>query len=573
MIAWRPKRESTRVALLSAVCGLVFLAFIGTSPFHDKGEPREALVVRDIVLNGNWLLPLRLGDQIPSKPPLFHWIGAGASLVNGAMTESTIRFPSALFATLGVFLVYYLGKRLYDADIGLTAGLILATMAGYHSLAVEARVDMTLAFFVSFPLALFYLIYRGHLQNRAWWYLFYLSAGVGVTAKGPVSLILCGLIISLFLISQKKWRVFWTFLCHPGVVVAIVAGVSWYGAAMYLGGDDFINRQVLKENLTRFFVHGEGGTGHQHPVYFFVPYLLSLGLPWTIYLPVVVWVYFKKNLRFDERAVFFGLWVAVVFIFFSLSAGKRPPYILPLLPPLALLISLSLRLIEEDAGSPSLIVKFTGWLAIGMGLAVVCLLAGRLISGDLFWFMSFFRFRLDEDVATELGLVRQAFDERIWIMLGVLAFSALCWLFAGWSFLRHRIRESVVYVAAWSLVGIGVLHGLIAPALATAQSYKDFVQTAVKHAGRDGMLVIFPEGLDVSSIVFYGGKNVKLLPEDYGTLRAQLKQSTEPVVMGERPWRDFTSRVDSSVLIIDRSHGTGPNGNAPLILVRGNGAR
>jgi len=148
----------------------------------------------------------------------------------------------------------------------------------------------------------------------------------------------------------------------------------------------------------------------------------------------------------------------------------------------------------------------------------------------------------------------------------------LFWLLAGWSFLRRRIRASVVYVAASSLIGVVVVQGLVTPVLAAARSYRDFVQAAVKHVIGNEALVIFPEGLDVSSIVFYAGKNVKLLPKDYDSLEMQLRQSTEPVVIGEEPWRDFTSRVRISVPIIDRSHGSGPNGDAPLILVRGKAA-
>src|SRR5262245_4922310 len=96
--------------ILACVCGIVFFANLGSTPFYDKGESREALVVRDIVLNGNWIFPLKVGQQIPSKPPLFHWVGASVSLLWGQMTETTVRFPSALFASLGVFLVYYLGR-------------------------------------------------------------------------------------------------------------------------------------------------------------------------------------------------------------------------------------------------------------------------------------------------------------------------------------------------------------------------------------------------------------------------------------------------------------------------------
>ena len=154
--------------ILACVCGIVFFANLGSTPFYDKGEPREALVVRDIVLNGNWIFPLKVGQQIPSKPPLFHWVGASASLLWGQMTEATVRFPSALFASLGVLLVYYLGRKLYDPLTGIVAGLILATSIVYQAAGIEARVDMTLTFWLTLTLVIFYGLYQGWLKGTVW---------------------------------------------------------------------------------------------------------------------------------------------------------------------------------------------------------------------------------------------------------------------------------------------------------------------------------------------------------------------------------------------------------------------
>src|SRR5215475_4693711 len=137
--------EAVYPIILGCVCGMVFFANLGSIPFYDKGEPREALVVRDIVLSGNWIFPLKLGQQIPSKPPLFHWVGASASLLWGQMTEATVRLPSALFASLGVFLIHYLGKKLYDPVTGVVAGLILAT-----TLSIRRRVSR-LRFWLAAP--------------------------------------------------------------------------------------------------------------------------------------------------------------------------------------------------------------------------------------------------------------------------------------------------------------------------------------------------------------------------------------------------------------------------------------
>jgi 4-amino-4-deoxy-L-arabinose transferase-like glycosyltransferase len=86
------------VGLLLALCATLYFPYLGSSPFFNKGEPREALAVQDIVQRGEWFFPLKRGELIPSKPPLFHWSAALTSRIAGTQTEATIRFPSALYS-------------------------------------------------------------------------------------------------------------------------------------------------------------------------------------------------------------------------------------------------------------------------------------------------------------------------------------------------------------------------------------------------------------------------------------------------------------------------------------------
>ena len=104
------RSASFHVILLIALCGVLYFPYLGSLPFFDKGEPREALAVQDIVQRGEWLVPLKRATDIPSKPPLFHWSAALVTRTTGILNEATIRFPSALYATLGVLLIYWLGR-------------------------------------------------------------------------------------------------------------------------------------------------------------------------------------------------------------------------------------------------------------------------------------------------------------------------------------------------------------------------------------------------------------------------------------------------------------------------------
>ena len=60
------------------------------------------MAVQDIMIRGEWLVPLKRATDIPSKPPLFHWSAALTAEATGKLNEAVIRFPSALYATLGV---------------------------------------------------------------------------------------------------------------------------------------------------------------------------------------------------------------------------------------------------------------------------------------------------------------------------------------------------------------------------------------------------------------------------------------------------------------------------------------
>jgi 4-amino-4-deoxy-L-arabinose transferase-like glycosyltransferase len=563
------KAHIHNLTILSVVCGLVFFLFLGKVPFHDKGEPREALLVQDIVDNGNWLFPLKLGHYLPSKPPLFHWIGAIAAKFWGTMTETTVRFPSALFATLGILLIYYLGNELYGAETGFFAALMLATTIAYQNAAVEARVDMTLVFFLSLSLTLFFALYLRHLRGDLWWYAFFIVISTGILAKGPVSLILSGMIIFFFIAATKQWAFLWELLRHPGVIVASAIFTAWYGAALWQAGSEFAALQIVKENLARFFVHGEGGTGHQKPIYYFLLYLLPQGFPWTIFLPVVLWSYFKDRRFRDERALFFGIWIAVVLLFFSLSAGKRPPYILPLYVPLALLTA---HWCCAPAGERQVRFKglqWIGWFAAGIGLTLFVLLLCHLKGATIAGLMSLLNISLTPKAFAQLQLAQGILDERKWLVRFFLFVSALVWLHLSRDLMREKTREAAVQIAILAVFTVLVVQGIVVPVLASARSYQDFVQLAKRRAGHEEPLLLFPKGLDSSAIVFYGGSKIQLLSGDVDALRRRLEVSRDYVILGEHQWKSPRAGLSSFQPVL-RSRGKGADGDDPLVLIQGN---
>ena len=94
--------------------GLIFagllLCLMFEPPIWNRGEAREGLVVQGIVHNQQWILPFRNGE-LPSKPPLFHWIAASGASVLGE-SDFTLRLPSAIGAGVMILFTFLLGRAM-----------------------------------------------------------------------------------------------------------------------------------------------------------------------------------------------------------------------------------------------------------------------------------------------------------------------------------------------------------------------------------------------------------------------------------------------------------------------------
>ena len=177
---------------------------LGGYPLYTKGEPREAVAVLDMFRGhslSSFLLPMRAGVEIPSKPLLMHWFIAAFSLVTGGVGEWTVRLPSAILAIAGVLCCYLYVRRLFNERAALFSALMLATNLQYLQAAGGARVDMTLTFFMEVGFFEFLMIAEG-LSKRPM--LLYVALALAVLAKGPVGVLLPGA-GRVFIAAERRW--------------------------------------------------------------------------------------------------------------------------------------------------------------------------------------------------------------------------------------------------------------------------------------------------------------------------------------------------------------------------------
>jgi 4-amino-4-deoxy-L-arabinose transferase-like glycosyltransferase len=311
-------------------CAVLYFTGLGEIPFHTRGEPREGLVVREMLRTDEWLVPARPDGEPARKPPLYYWSAATALATLPEPPELALRLPSALFATAAVVGVWATARALWGASAGLPAALVLATSFEWTRAATSARVDMTLAAALTAALAGCMLALAG--RGRAAPVLAAAGVALGTLAKGPVALVLTALaILAVRLVRHDVRRI------HPLAVLAAATAVAaaWYGMAFLREGGAFLD-VVARENLFRFVDPETGRTGHAHGTWYLLPLGLVGVLPWTPLVPLAL-VPLRERPR-PPAVAFAAAWLVVGFVFFSLAAAKRSVYLLPLHPALALLV-------------------------------------------------------------------------------------------------------------------------------------------------------------------------------------------------------------------------------------------
>jgi len=554
---------SVHILLLLGLCAVLYFPYLGNTPFFDKGEPREALAVQDIVQRGEWLFPLKRATAVPSKPPLFHWSAALISEMTGHLNEITIRFPSALYATLGVLLIFLLGRKLYGPAVALLAGAVLATTMVYSDQALSARVDMTLCFFLTLSLILFYSLYRGFLIHSLWYFTFYFVVGIGTLAKGPLGILLPGLVIAGFLVLRRRWDLVIKFAFHPGVVLTLLLAAGWYGLAISRAGEGFVDRQLLQENLKRFF----GGSGHSHPIYYYFPYLFSLGLPWSLFLPFLLWDLFTKSSYGSDDRLFFKTWFLIMFVFFSLSAGKRPVYLLPLYPPLSLLLADWIYQQHQSTGWRLGLYRILAGVAVVSAVILLIISIGAIWNHQAGWFFRPIASFLKPKDRANLMVVQDALDKFGAVFTSVTLIMAIFWFALGRAFWLGQVRRAAPLLLASSMLFGFTSRGIVIPVIAADKSYREFVVAMDRQVGPAAVIYLFGE-FNSDPVVFYHRKTIDVLEQPVAELASKIGAGSDYVILPRATWEQIEKVRPGLPPPILSSMGKGAEGDAPLVLVR-----
>ncbi|HEV2950280.1 MAG TPA: glycosyltransferase family 39 protein [Gemmataceae bacterium] len=381
-----PAHHFLTISLLLLMPLTFFLFFyrLGDRDLWSSHEGRAAQDAETILEDGHWGMP-RLFDQKYvdlQKPPLYYWLVAGIAALRGEPVDAwAVRLPSALAALGCVMLLFWFGARRSRFPAALAGALMLATAVHFTWLARIGRIDMPLTFAISLALVCFYL---GRMEKSWYWLLpAYLSLAVAVLLKGPIGLVLPGVVVAGWLLVESelpapwRWRS-WMSLAHRfglwwGVpLILAVAGPWFFWAASQTDGA--LEKSLWYHNVVRAVGGTEGMRAR--PALFYIPRFSVDFLPWSPLVLIGVWYLFRHGRWREDSEARFGLvWLVSMVAVLSCVGFKRADYLLPAYPGAALFLGCVGERWLQTVRHP---VRLTG----AFGIGVISCLVGWWIHVD-----------------------------------------------------------------------------------------------------------------------------------------------------------------------------------------------
>lgn len=326
---------------LVLLAALTFLVGLGRGAITDSDEAFYAEAAREMVASGDWITPTFNGEPRFQKPILYYWLTAGTYLVTGP-TESAARLWAALSGVGLVLVTAACARRWFDEGTALLAGAIVATAFGYYAIGRLALPDLPLTFCITLAIwAALTAILDERLHPRPWVLLSAAAMGLGFLMKGPVGVIIPALVVvPVALVERRSLNLRPTDVLLGAALFAVVA-LPWYAVMYARHGAAYLEGFFVGDNLERF---ATDRFNDPRAWWFYLPVVLGGLLPWT---PLAL-TWARPVLDFAARRRDVGtldlrlqLWAILPLVFYSLSIGMQPRYILPVLPPLAMLLAAS----------------------------------------------------------------------------------------------------------------------------------------------------------------------------------------------------------------------------------------
>ena len=377
-----PTERILWIALVVATLYICYFHNLGALGLVGPDEPRYAWIARDMQETGDWVTPRLYGKPWFEKPPLYYWSAALSFKLFG-VSESSSRLPSAISALLATLALAWLALRLCGSETARWLLLLLPTTVGMIGFSHAAATDMPFAAMLTiamvFAAGILDLVepkgFAIHTPKSSFYtntrpaglislILFGFFLGLATLAKGPAAIILFGGAVLLWALFTKRWRDAIRCL-HPVAIGSFcLTALPWY-ILCARRNPDFFRVFIIEHNFNRFLTPQ---FQHNQPIWYYVPISLLAICPWIFFHALAKLQFLAKwNQRRQEShfQAFLLASAGFTFLFFTLAKSKLPGYILPAVPPLALLMANAAASTAKNKG------RAPRWPLLGTGLGLL----------------------------------------------------------------------------------------------------------------------------------------------------------------------------------------------------------
>ncbi|MFM8634302.1 MAG: ArnT family glycosyltransferase [Planctomycetia bacterium] len=541
-----PRRFHGWIVLAAAAC--VLLTRLGAAPLWDDDEPKNAACSLAMFDTGDWVVPMYNGRLRIEKPPLVNWIQIAGMAFFGR-TEWGVRIGSAVLTMGTCLLTWRIGLVLFSPQVGLMAGLAMATCLWTAVGGRASTPDAPLVFCTTLTLFLFARDAAasssggpsGVRLSRLTAVAIGAACGAAVLTKGPIGFLLPATACAAFAACRGARASGVTVRdlirgLRPLVITATTLAVAlpWYAWVADRTDGAWLRGFLFVHNAGRFAAPMEGHSGSL----LYYPTVLAIGMfPWSIVFGLVL-VHAVAVLRGSDAGnrrsmLLLGCWMAAWLGPLSLAATKLPGYIWPAYPALSVATAVFLdACIRRDVPwldgirRPRLSVETAmrlGWcflagggLIIAIGLPVV---TSRWAPGGEWLGL--------------IGLVP---------MIG----AAIAWRFSS----SGRPGASILALVATACLLTTLMASVAAPCIGHRASPRILFATAMDTETSARALAAYPH--PAPSLVFYAGGTVERLANATDVARHVASRDDARVVVDARFLDEITHAIPATHGVIAR---------------------
>ncbi len=489
-----------------------FLFGLGWLDLIGPDEGRHAIIARELIESGNWLVPTLHGLPYFDKPVFLHWWIALSTTIFGP-ENFAVRLPSALAGLWTVWVSARWADRHHGRVAARITALLLAVGLLTFLVAHIAIIDALLTALLATALWRFgdwFVREDGATPPSLW--PGYAMVGLGLLAKGPIAAILSGLVVVAMCLVRKRPRDLLAVGPVRGGVLALAIATPFYLAAWWRS-PVYIETFLFEHNLARYAV--AGAVGHQEAWWYYFVWFPAALLPWVFSLVPALGSRWKRWRPVD---LFPLVWALVVILFFLPSRARLVTYLLPAVPPLAVLAAAWLaEQWERREELPGWVARST---AVWIGLLAV--------------------------LASLATLAATAMEPSLWIWTPLVLLSALA-LRGATMLWKDRGVDS--YLSAMGFAHLLLVVFLVGPAAAYFDvefSERPVARELLERVGPAPMVRSY--GKQANSVAWYAGLAIPRMREPAEELDALVAEGLDALVVKSKHLADLEPWMASGLL-------------------------